>query len=121
MGLSIEREKVISEFEDFVKSFSKRDDTYYKGLFVSVLTLLKEQGKKKFFVDSDGKITPLPDIVRCKECIHRGKAEKCVLAAIAAEKDFPLFMLDNRGEWYCADGKREAEEEKTERNEENVR
>jgi len=76
----------------------------------AILDLLKEQGKKKFFVDSDGKITPLPDVVRCKECIHRGKVEKCVLAAIAAEKDFPLFMLDNRGEWYCADGKREAEE-----------
>lgn len=38
-----DREKVISEFEDFVKSFSKRNDTYYKGLFVSVLDLLKEQ------------------------------------------------------------------------------
>ena len=38
-----DREKVISEFEDFVKSFSKRDDTYYKGLFISVLSLLKEQ------------------------------------------------------------------------------
>ena len=37
------REKVISEFVDFVKSFSKRDDTYYKGLFVSVLELLKNQ------------------------------------------------------------------------------
>ena len=74
------------------------------------LALLKEQEKKKFFVDSDGKITPLPDIVRCKDCVHRGKVEKCVLAAIAAEKDFPLFMLDNHGEWYCADGRREAEE-----------
>lgn len=39
----MDKEKVISEFEDFVKSFSKRDDTYYKGLFVSVLALLKEQ------------------------------------------------------------------------------
>ena len=69
----------------------------------------------------DGTPKDMVEVVRCKECIHRGKAEKCVLAAIAAEKDFPLFMLDNRGEWYCADGKREAEEEKTERNEENVR
>ena len=43
----MDREKVISEFEDFVKSFSKRDDTYYKGLFVSVLALLKEQERKK--------------------------------------------------------------------------
>lgn len=46
------------------------------------------------------------DIVRCKDCIHRGKSEKCVLSAISEEKDFPLFMLDNRGEWFCADGER---------------
>ena len=39
----MDREKVIKEFADFVKSFSKRDDTYYKGLFNSVLSLLKEQ------------------------------------------------------------------------------
>ena len=45
-------------------------------------------------------------IVRCKDCVHNGKIEKCVLAAIAAEKDYPLFMLDNRGEWYCGDAKR---------------
>ena len=50
-----------------------------------------------------------PEIVLCKDCIHRGKAEKCVLAAITVDKDF-LFMLDNRGEWYCADGKREEKE-----------
>ena len=47
-----------------------------------------------------------PEIVRCKDCVHRGKVEKCVLAAIAAEKSYPLFMLDNRGEWYCADAER---------------
>ena len=47
-----------------------------------------------------------PEIVRCKDCIHRGKVEKCVLTAIAAEKGYPLFMLDNRGEWFCADGER---------------
>ena len=45
-------------------------------------------------------------IVFCKECKYRGKAEKCVLAAISAEKDYPVFMLDNRGEWFCADGVR---------------
>lgn len=48
-------------------------------------------------------------IVRCKDCIHRGKSKKCVLAAISEEKDYPLFMLDNRGEWFCADGKRRTE------------
>lgn len=50
--------------------------------------------------------TAQEEIIRCKDCVHRGKVEKCVLAAIAAEKDYPLFMLDNCGEWYCADGKR---------------
>ena len=45
-------------------------------------------------------------LVRCKDCKHRGNSEKCVLSAISKEKDFPLFMLDNRGEWFCADGER---------------
>ena len=45
------------------------------------------------------------ELIRCKDCVHRGNSEKCVLAAISKEKDFPLFMLDNRGDWYCGDGK----------------
>ena len=44
------------------------------------------------------------ELVRCKDCKHRGNSEKCVLSAISEEKDFPLFMLDNHGDWYCADG-----------------
>ena len=47
-----------------------------------------------------------PELIRCKDCKHRGNSEKCVLAAISKKKDFPLFMLDNRGDWFCADGKR---------------
>lgn len=43
-------------------------------------------------------------IVRCKDCKHRGNSEKCVLSAISEEKDFPLFMLDNHGAWFCGDG-----------------
>ena len=68
--------------------------------------LLKEQETQKFFVDESGKITPLPVVVRCKDCIHRGNSEKCILSAISKEKDFPLFILDNRGDWFCADGVR---------------
>jgi hypothetical protein len=49
------------------------------------------------------------ELVRCKDCVHRGNSGKCVLSAISEEKDFPLFMLDNRGEWFCADGKRRDE------------
>ena len=46
------------------------------------------------------------ELVRCKDCVYRGVSKKCVLAAISEEKNSPLFMLDNRGYWYCADGKR---------------
>ena len=60
--------------------------------------------------EPDGTPKDMVEVVRCKDCIHRGKAEKCVLAAIAAEKDFPLFMLDNHGEWYCADRRIEERE-----------
>ena len=48
----------------------------------------------------------MQELVRCKDCKHRGNSKKCVLSAISEEKDFPLFMLDNRGDWFCADGKR---------------
>ena len=61
-------------------------------------------------VTVDGKVVStmlhqLQELVRCKDCKYRGKSEKCVLSAISEEKDYPLFMLDNRGEWFCADGK----------------
>ena len=46
------------------------------------------------------------ELVRCKDCKHRGNYEMCVLAAISKEKDYPLFIIDNRGEWFCADGER---------------
>lgn len=62
-------------------------DSEVQNIAKETLALLKEQER----------------VVRCKDCVHRGKSEKCVLAAISKEKDFPLFMLDNRGEWYCAD------------------
>ena len=48
----------------------------------------------------------MQELVRCKDCKHRGNSEKCVLSAISEEKDFPLFMLDNRGDWFCADGEK---------------
>jgi len=35
-----------------------------------ICELLKEQETQKFFVDESGKITPLPVVVRCKDCKH---------------------------------------------------
>ena len=96
-------EKVIKEWET-VLSRDPLDAPW--DLIDDTLALLKVQEAQKFFVDESGKITPLPVVVRCKDCIYRGNSEKCVLSAISEEKDFPLFMLDNRGEWFCADGER---------------
>lgn len=103
-----DREKVIGHLNDCMEVF-RRDNTWVfvrKDIVEDALALLKKQEAQRFFVDESGKITPLPVVVRCKDCVHRGKAEKCVLAAISEEKDCPLSMLDNRGEWFCADGKR---------------
>ena len=63
---------------------------HYAPALVEITAMLKEQ----------------PEVIRCKDCVHNGKIEKCMLAAIAEEKGYPLFMLDNCGEWFCADGKR---------------
>ena len=75
-----------------------------------ILKLLKEQDSIISVLKSDLEetlevVAERSNVVRCKDCIHRGKSEKCVLTAISEEKDYPLFMLDNRGEWFCADGK----------------
>ena len=55
---------------------------------------------------ADGNPEDMVEIVRCKNCKHRGNSERCVLSAISDEKDVPLFILDNWGDWFCADGKR---------------
>lgn len=57
------------------------------------LELLKVQEKQKFFVDESGKITPLPEIVRCKDC-----KRKDTLSCPKAPK--------RPDDWFCADGKR---------------
>ena len=52
----MDREKVVKEYEDFVKSFSKRDDTYYKSLFNSVLAMLKEQEAETEWCERCGRV-----------------------------------------------------------------
>jgi hypothetical protein len=37
-------------------------------LYDDAIALLKEQETQKFLVDETGKITPLPVVVRCKDC-----------------------------------------------------
>ena len=79
-----------------------------KDLLADALALLKEQEKQKFFVDENGKITPLPVVVRCKDCEYRGNKSRCIVAFIADKQEFPVCFYDNRGEWFCSDGKRKS-------------
>ena len=107
----MDREKVIKAYEDFVNGyecFCTSDDYEYE-MHKAVLALLKEQETQKFFVDESGKITPLPVVVRCKDCKHRGDRNKCIVAFVAEKQEMPYFFYDNRGEWFCADGVRRDE------------
>ena len=45
-------------------------------------------------------------LVRCKDCIRRGNPRECIVAKFAEQTGTPYFVVDNRGEWFCADGKR---------------
>lgn len=56
------------------------------------------------------KIERYRELIRCKDCKHRGNSKKCILSAISEEKDSPLFILDNRGNWFCADGERRTDD-----------
>ena len=67
------------------------------------------KGKRLFFADGKGNITPLPEIVRCKDCKYRGDRHKCIVAFVAEKQEMPYFFYDNRGEWFCADGVRKDE------------
>ena len=54
------------------------------------------QETQKFFVDESGKITPLPVVVRCKDCKwHTMRGE--MLLCTAQNKPHTY-------DWFCADG-----------------
>ena len=55
------------------------------------------KGKQLFFADGKGNITPLPDIVRCKDCFFRDVKNRPVLCQVMAD------------DWFCADGRRKDE------------
>lgn len=86
------------------------DDCPYHGdgcarkLKEDALALLKEQKAKKFLVDETGKITPLPVVVRCKDCVFgiREKNDSTGMTWI-----YCGHHRENRPEdWYCASGSR---------------
>lgn len=103
MANSIDRENVIKAYEDFVNGyecFCTSDDIEYE-MHKAVLALLKERETQKFFVDESGKVTPLPVVVRCKDCKHGEKANDVYLCGKPRG-----FGLAHEPNWFCADGER---------------
>lgn len=100
----IDRENVIKNLHDIGGFIAGRVGIEQARNFLRTIdytvSLLKEQETQKFFVDESGKITPLPVVVRCKDCKHYRK-DTCSAGAGMA---FPP-----PDDWYCADGEREPE------------
>ena len=68
----------------------------------------KEQTKQRFFASADGKITPLPIVVRCKDCRYYeptpAKDEPDRGWCNGRCSDLPAV----HGDWFCADGEKKA-------------
>ena len=117
-------EKVIKEWEavlsrdpldapwdliDDTLTLLKEQEAAYQGaeellrqktiLFDDAIKRLKEQEAQKFFVDESGKITPLPVVVRCKDCKWRG-----TYACFCKARD------DVQDDWFCSEGERRRSE-----------
>ena len=68
------------------------------------IALLKKQEEQRFFVDESGKITPLPVVVRCKDCVF-GKREKNDSTGMTWI--YCGHHRENRPEeWFCSSGSR---------------
>ena len=65
--------------------------------------LYKKQETQKFFVDESGEITPLPVVVRCKDCKH-GKINICDEFATCYNDGSCLYGNTRKSNWFCADG-----------------
>jgi len=96
-----DREKVVKEYEDFVKSFSKRDDTYYKSLFNSVLVLLKEQEAVNWTKCTDRIPNKDGEYLVVKSIIGMfNKIDVCAFALNLHEIDEFDFPDEERPGWY---------------------
>ena len=97
-----DREKVI---EALVKARTAEENYKLQSAEMSfqfiemLIELLKEQKTQKFFVDESGKITPLPVVVRCKDCQYYS-------GQFCNKNDVYPWPKDD---WFCADGVRRDE------------
>ena len=107
----MDREKVINGLRDIDMFIAGRLGHEKAKKFLrtidETITLLKEQEKQKFLVDENGKITPLPVVVMCKDCRWgdrslNGKGEEMILCynSDTGIEDGYLHEPD----WYCREG-----------------
>lgn len=94
----IDREKVIKGLEAFNKNRICLPHLIPWDEITDAIALLKEQEAKKFLVDETGKITPLPVVVRCKDCKYceypKSEKEWCKKGHLHGKAET----------WFCADG-----------------
>ena len=96
------KQEILDKFNDI--NFVYNDSSKHDTLSMMLDELLKEQEAKKFFVDISGKITPLPVVVRCKDCVE------CYFASnrVPDEQSYACEKhgIDVTPDWFCADGER---------------
>jgi hypothetical protein len=128
----IDREKVIKGFEVCLKNIDQPDcpndcpylsdcskyenRVVFQPLMRDALALIKEQDAEisrisNAYLELVGKASKQPNVVRCKDCKHRGDRHKCIVAFVVEKQEMPYFFYDNRGEWYCADGERRCQDD----------
>ena len=101
-------EKVIKELElvkqDIYEIFVSGSQIAVDCLRIdNALALLKKQEAQKFFVDESGKITPLPVVVRCKDCKYAPGNKEGYTCKI---RDILGMYMKNPDYFFCADGER---------------
>jgi len=114
-----DKENVVRNLERMLSNYDMLDDIvinknnemlmFHRAVAKAALELLKEQDKSRLEIASEmvkGSILMYQgkQIVRCKDCKHRGDKNKCIVAFVAAKQDFPVCFYDNHGDWFCADG-----------------
>ena len=102
-----DREKVVENLIDLKEMLKWQRDIQGYGIYVDLINdaieLLGNQKKKKFLVDKNGKITPLPQIVRCNDCKHI----ECIKARDIKEFEWcKKIDIETTPDWFCADGER---------------
>ena len=120
-----DREKVIKAIKGCINdgSFCNKCDydgcvfkhgSCEKDLLADALALLNEQEKRWLLLDKNGKITPLPVFVRCKDCKYRSfYCTEATDGTTLYECHHPCAnSVPRPSDWFCADGKGRSEKMK---------